>query len=87
MCRACVRGGIGNWTYDEAGERAAVGAEELDAERGGPLRRDAAPCHEELVDVALRRQPDARASRVQRVVEVFIEKKERKKKQPGKGRV
>ena len=82
-----MRGGIGNWTYDAAGERAAVGAEALAAERGGPLRRDAAPCQEELVDVALRRQPDARASRVQRVVEVFIEKKERKKKQPGKGRV
>ena len=57
--------------YDESGEGAAVGAEELDAEGGGPVRREAEPGHEELVDVALQRRPNAGAARVQRVVEVF----------------
>jgi hypothetical protein len=61
--------------YDEAGEGAAVGAEELHAEGGRPVRREAEPGDEELVDVALQRRPNAGAARVQRVVEVFAEQR------------
>ena len=57
--------------YDEAGEGAAVGAEEVDAEGGGPVLGEAEPGHEELVDVALQRGANAGAARVQRVVEVL----------------
>jgi hypothetical protein len=61
---------VGRATYDEAGEGAAVRAEELDAHRGGPLGRDAELGLQELVDVALQGQADAGVARVQRVVEV-----------------
>jgi len=65
--RAGVRGGR---TYDEAGEGAAVRAEELDAHGGGALGRDAELGLEELVDVALQGGAEAGVARVQRVVQV-----------------
>jgi hypothetical protein len=55
-----------------------VGTEELDAECGGLLGGEAEPGHEELVDVALERRPNAGAARVQRVVEVFNTEQEKR---------
>lgn len=69
LARVCARKGRGR-TYDETGEGAAVGAEELGAHGGGALGRDAEFGLEELVDVAPQGRAEAGVARVQGVVEV-----------------